>query len=602
MGFGYGRTTAHNEPAKSRETGARARKVFSNDMVAHVWAARSQTFGQSNNGNFYFKGDSLFSYGKHFLCGFLFAMPKGEPVALLSGESYSVSTSGHMSDARHAVRHLTRYEVPELTKLADALPTLAKYAGKPEAFRRAVADWQDSRYHRDNADWHAASALRDVRAWLGAFDITEDSEVTSRGHTWTSEGNKAAVQFICKAAGITAKEIAKIQAERRKKIADAKAAEAEREARQLLWEAEKCAAMSDSDWLEGLPRDGHRQWSPAEEGTPRYRMDSKPWELRAAEEYGRKLFRWHKAAKANGLTEAAAKLAERRKAYRLHLAGRNERILKAYRHEAAAALAAWRRNPGKLRWRGSAGTSINIGFYSERTRRIVERVETANYFAANVAKARAYLEQGEGERPGLSELAEDSPEYAAIQAEIRAENQAAESLFLAWKAGESSELPDKRVFLSGYGGTPFATAYEEIAEAERKAAAAKRIAEEREAREAWLAGESGYWRGSDESGGAYMRIRGDSLETSQGASVPLAHAIRVFQFVKLCRARGEGWKRNGKTIRVGHFQVDSIDPDGSFKAGCHCFSWPEIERVAALAGVAEAEPSAEAVETREGVN
>jgi hypothetical protein len=62
--------------------------------------------------------------------------------------------------------------------------------------------------------------------------------------------------------------------------------------------------------------------------------------------------------------------------------------------------------------------------------------------------------------------------------------------------------------------------------------------------------------------------------------VPLSHAIRVFQFVKLCRERNQEWKRNGKTLRVGHFQVDFIHADGSFQAGCHFIGWPEIERVA----------------------
>jgi hypothetical protein len=62
--------------------------------------------------------------------------------------------------------------------------------------------------------------------------------------------------------------------------------------------------------------------------------------------------------------------------------------------------------------------------------------------------------------------------------------------------------------------------------------------------------------------------------------VPLSHAIRVFQFVKLCRERNQEWTRNGKTLRVGHFQVDCIHRDGSFQAGCHFIAWPEIERVA----------------------
>jgi hypothetical protein len=89
----------------------------------------------------------------------------------------------------------------------------------------------------------------------------------------------------------------------------------------------------------------------------------------------------------------------------------------------------------------------------------------------------------------------------------------------------------------------------------------------------------------DGAGGALIRIRGDVLETSLGASVPLGHAIAVFRRVAACREAQREWHRNGETIRVGGFQVDRINPDGSFRAGCHSFNWPEIEAVAKQAGV-----------------
>jgi hypothetical protein len=120
---------------------------------------------------------------------------------------------------------------------------------------------------------------------------------------------------------------------------------------------------------------------------------------------------------------------------------------------------------------------------------------------------------------------------------------------------------------------------------EAKKAEEKRIAllKGMELVQAWQEGADAMtWRmpRTDESNGAFLRIRNNDLETSQGARVPLSHAIRVFQFVKLCRERKQEWKRNGKTLRVGHFQVDCINADGSFQAGCHFIAWPEIERVA----------------------
>jgi hypothetical protein len=88
-------------------------------------------------------------------------------------------------------------------------------------------------------------------------------------------------------------------------------------------------------------------------------------------------------------------------------------------------------------------------------------------------------------------------------------------------------------------------------------------------------------------GGPALRIMGDKLQTSYGADVPLTHAVRVFRFVKLCRERGQRWERNGHSLRVGHFTVDSVDAQGNFRAGCHDIKWPEVERVARLAGVYE---------------
>lgn len=159
-------------------------------------------------------------------------------------------------------------------------------------------------------------------------------------------------------------------------------------------------------------------------------------------------------------------------------------------------------------------------------------------------------------------------------------------------------LWDRLKALRSHHGEPALTPSAEAIEAERERRNRERMEAERERREAWLAGK-GSGRFSDERGGALLRIIGEGdkaeLETSHGARVPLAHAIKAFRFVKLIRERGETWRRNGRTVRVGFYQIDSIDPDG-FDAGCHRINWPEIERVAKLAGVFDCEPSDAAAE------
>jgi hypothetical protein len=152
--------------------------------------------------------------------------------------------------------------------------------------------------------------------------------------------------------------------------------------------------------------------------------------------------------------------------------------------------------------------------------------------------------------------------------------------------------------------TPEAIAKREAAQAKAKATRERRenlrwrgTPEERVAE--WRAGGPAdllkYGERTDSNGGALLRVRGKKLETSQGADVPLSDAVKVFRFVKLCRERGEGWRRNGARVPVGGFQVDSVEPSGDFVAGCHRINWPEIVSAARQAGVLDLEPSADAV-------
>lgn len=139
------------------------------------------------------------------------------------------------------------------------------------------------------------------------------------------------------------------------------------------------------------------------------------------------------------------------------------------------------------------------------------------------------------------------------------------------------------------------------AEESRKRVAAETKRREQEARQRstaafaeWQSGERDQcpyeWQ-RDEHGGVRMRIRGDILETAQGAEVPLAHAVKAFRFLKRCKERGEAWERNGHTIRVGHFVIDKIEPNGNFRAGCHYFTWEQVAIAAKAAGVFDLTPA-----------
>ena len=82
-----------------------------------------------------------------------------------------------------------------------------------------------------------------------------------------------------------------------------------------------------------------------------------------------------------------------------------------------------------------------------------------------------------------------------------------------------------------------------------------------------------------------LRVKGDELQTTRGARVPLAHAVKAFRVIKRLHDKGQAYQRNGHTIHLGHFALDSIDTAGNVTAGCHTVAWEEIARVATLAGV-----------------
>jgi hypothetical protein len=115
------------------------------------------------------------------------------------------------------------------------------------------------------------------------------------------------------------------------------------------------------------------------------------------------------------------------------------------------------------------------------------------------------------------------------------------------------------------------------ADSERRAARnAADKAEFDEKLAAWLAGEPvrlPYWNGT-----AYLRVEGAEVVTSQGARFPVDHARRCLTIVRKIRERGESYHRNGTTIHLGVYKLDSMDVNGTIVAGCHRVEWSEVER------------------------
>lgn len=84
----------------------RVKHVFGNSSeVAHVWASRSLDYGNNGtyNGNMFFEGDTIYSYGHHFPIAKFHKMPNGKEVILFDNSNYSSTTSKHQGDVRWAI-------------------------------------------------------------------------------------------------------------------------------------------------------------------------------------------------------------------------------------------------------------------------------------------------------------------------------------------------------------------------------------------------------------------------------------------------------------------------------------------------------------------
>lgn len=66
---------------------------MNNSMVAHLWANEKQE--SAHGSNFYFEGESIYSYGRHFEVGRIVRNKRGEKAYLINDTYYSSTTSKH---------------------------------------------------------------------------------------------------------------------------------------------------------------------------------------------------------------------------------------------------------------------------------------------------------------------------------------------------------------------------------------------------------------------------------------------------------------------------------------------------------------------------
>ena len=122
-----------------------------------------------------------------------------------------------------------------------------------------------------------------------------------------------------------------------------------------------------------------------------------------------------------------------------------------------------------------------------------------------------------------------------------------------------------------------------VADADRALAAehAQRIAD-------WRAGGAALpWDMRDSAPVLRLSRDGRVIQTSHGASVPASVAPQLWAMVTAARAgAADAITAQHRGMRIGHFTLQTVRPDGSLLIGCHDIAFDELQRLADVLGLA----------------
>ena len=175
----------------------RKKHVFDTGEIPHLWAHRTQEDARNRQGNLYFTGDTIYSYGSHFPIARHVTNDAGQRAVLFTTATYSVTTSSHCSAVRSAIPsgipvfHVPnvchgRYSGSELTA-DDHGGNLADYAERIEKYVITSARARSSYAKEWNND-HAVRLRDEAFAYCAFFglpvpNISEVRELDSEALT-----------------------------------------------------------------------------------------------------------------------------------------------------------------------------------------------------------------------------------------------------------------------------------------------------------------------------------------------------------------------------------------------------------------------------------
>lgn len=154
---------------------------MTNEQTAIKWT-KTQGEGKSSNGNLNYCGHIIRSYRTPIAA--IITNPAGQSVALVTSETYSVTTSGkHMPAVRSALRgaNIPQYMAPEAV-LIDA----ARVDNSQEAFARIVALYPNNPFQWLESNYNAFIAHAEKQA----------SRARTRREFWEREASRLGRDWV----------------------------------------------------------------------------------------------------------------------------------------------------------------------------------------------------------------------------------------------------------------------------------------------------------------------------------------------------------------------------------------------------------------------
>jgi hypothetical protein len=550
-------------------------------MVAHLWANRHGHDVRTSSDNLYTRGGVLHSYGSHHVIGAFMDEPKAGPALLLwNDNTYSNTTARHSSQAWRALtgaQRLAAVRVPNLEgeSLRD-LPAVAR-----DCLKSAVSDLVKSEKARQNRPHHLACARASIDAARALLTYVGNEKAAAALPEIPAEADKAQAAEVVRLLGAEEfKRCATVALDRAGLalrdalgLADAlrgPAMDYTPSARRLVEHAEECRRMCESA-AAYLVKAGAR----------------KPVTLgRLLKQAAALVAEFGPAALAEELAEARARIGDhlRRARYALGDIRREQRgrttsrRLRYSRHSLSYTV---EHLPTYARPADLASAAQLWPDEKTRTSMLAD-LRAVGDRAARIIAAHSLATLVKDERGTLAN-------YQAAKAEGTHANAYAPDaprLRRALEAMKRAGVCDRRGHLEREALALIEQA--QAVAAERKAEAMARAAQ---AVERWRAGEAVNVPGDVP---VMIRIKGDTVQTSRGAVVPLDHAARLIRIAKRVAAQGGRTYAQGEGPTVGHFRVNAISADLSAVIGCHDISAEESARAIALieacAPVGEAVP------------